>query len=310
MNRVACVLIAFMAVMAGCVTNGTEPTESPGPEQHAPGVFYSYAVGDYYEIYVALPEDYDEKGPQYPVIYLLDADWYFDGSNTRIPAGGVEKIVSRLAENGDIPDVILVGIGYCHGENNRGRDFLLSYTHFYKFLKDELIPFIDKAYNTSSEGRTLIGHSDGGFFTMYAFFQYGLHSPVFENFVAISGDFTKVGRCLFSEESYMYQRMKNGVLDVWLYMAVGEYEEDRFVTSNREMAERLRTREYAGFHIVSKKYRGLNHGSIVAPAIEDGLKWIFKGTESLTYYWSTLSRIGVPKGLYLAQQRERTVFSG
>jgi hypothetical protein len=80
----------------------------------------------------------------------------------------------------------------------------------------------------------------------------------------------------------MYQRMKNGVLDVWLYMAVGEYEEDRFVTSNREMAERLRTREYAGFHIVSKKYSGLNHGSIVAPAIEDGLKWIFKGTKSLT----------------------------
>ena len=263
----------ILVLILGCINNSPETPETPkNPEksQEAPGLFYSYSIGDYYEIYVSLPKTYNESS-QYPVIYVLDADWYFDGSHERLSHGGVVGIATRLAEKGEIPESILIGIGY-PGEIKRGRDFLTSYTHFYRFLKDELVPFIDKTYRTNKEGRTLIGHSDGGFFTTYALFRYP--DSVFTNFIAISGDFTKIDRYLFTEEISLYRRAR-GVLPVTVYIAVGDQEEQRFVTSNKKMAETLKMREYAEFNFSFKVYYGLHHGSVVGPAIEDGLLWIF-----------------------------------
>ncbi len=264
-------VVALILVGAGCISTPT-PTPAPENPQNAPGLFYSYAVGDYYNIYVGLPRSYSED-LKYPVIYLLDGDWYFDGSHWRIDRGGVHGIAARLAESGDMPDAIVVGIGYAK-ENQRGRDFLVSPVHFYRFLKDELIPFIDSTYSTSLEGRTLIGHSDGGFFTMYALFQYDPSDVVFSNFLSISGDFSKVDRYLYTEEISLYRRSQSE-LPVTLYLAVGKDEERRFVESNDEMTEKLTSRNYSGFRFKSIQYYGLHHGSVVAPAVEDGLKWIF-----------------------------------
>ncbi|MBU7017357.1 MAG: alpha/beta hydrolase [Theionarchaea archaeon] len=265
----------ILVLILGCVNTSPENPEialkNPEKSQEAPGLFYSYSMGDYYKIYVSLPRTYSEESSHsYPVIYVLDADWYFDGSHVRLSDDGVKGIVTRLAEKGEIPESILIGIGY-PGEIKRGRDFLTSYTHFYKFLTDELVPFIDKTYHTNG-GRTLIGHSDGGFFTMYALFRYP--DSLFTNFIAISGDFTKLDRFLFTEEISLSKRAA-GVFPVTVYMAVGDLEEARFVTSNREMAENLNMREYAEFCFTFKVYYGLHHSSVVGPAIEDGLLWIF-----------------------------------
>lgn len=265
----------IIVLISGCVNTSPETPEispkNPEKSQEAPGLFYSYSMADYYKIYVSLPKTYHEKNSQlYPVIYVLDADWYFDGSHVRLSNGGVKGIVTRLAENGEIPESIVIGIGY-PGEIKRGRDFLTYYTHFYKFLKDELVPFVDKTYHTKG-GRTLIGHSDGGFFTIYALFRYP--DSVFTNFIAISGDFTKLDRYLFTEEISLFKRAA-GVFPVTVYMAVGDQEEERFVTSNKKMAETLKKREYAEFYFTFKVYYGLHHGSVVGPAIEDGLLWIF-----------------------------------
>lgn len=275
-------VIALIMVSSGCISTPA-PTPAPVPEnpQNAPGLFYSYSVGDYYNIYVGLPKNYSED-LKYPVIYLLDGDWYFDGSHWRIDRGGVCGIVSRLAESGDMPEAVVVGIGYAK-ENQRGRDFLGAPVHFYKFLKDELIPFIDSTYSTNLEGRTLIGHSDGGFFTMYALFRYDPFDVVFSNFISISGDFSKVDRYLYTEEISLYRRLQ-GELPVTLYLAVGRDEEKRFVESNDEMAEKLTRRNYSGFHFKSIQYYGLHHGSVVAPAVEDGLKWIFSKNSLLNKF--------------------------
>lgn len=279
--------VIVVALFSGCITTPT-PTPSPGNPQNAPGLFYSYSVGDYYTIYVSLPGTYSDDSV-YPVIYLLDADWYFDGSHERIDKGGVKGIVSRLTENGDMPEVILVGIGYPE-ENQRGRDFLMAPVHFYRFLKDELIPFVDSEYNTNLEGRTLVGHSDGGFFTMYALFRYNPSDVIFTNFISISGDFSKVDRYLFTEEISMVNRVGN-VLPVTLYMAVGRQEEERFISTNDEMTEKLESRHYTGFRFKSKKYYGLDHGTVVSPAVEDGLQWIFHTTDSAPFWINPLESL-------------------
>jgi predicted alpha/beta superfamily hydrolase len=249
------------------------PGVNPGKAQNAPGIFYSYAVQDKFTIYVGLPTTYDpESSDQYHTIYLLDGDWYFDGSHWRMPDNGVKGIVRTLSYQGLIPESIVVGIGYPR-ENNRGRDFLWDYNNFYAFLINELIPFIDENYNTDVTGRTLIGHSDGAFFTLHAFFQCGKPDNPFTNFIAVSGDFTKINDVLFAEEMALHQRSR--VVPASLYMAVGGLEEVRFISSNRQMAEILGKRDYTDFRLIFKEYYGLNHSSIVSVAFQDGLLWIF-----------------------------------
>jgi enterochelin esterase-like enzyme len=241
--------------------------------------FDSEWIGGWRRIHISLPEGYDPLRPVgYPVIYLLDGDWYFDGSHWRLGDGGVVGITSRLAAAGDIPQVILVGIGYV-GDNNRGEDFLGGFYPFYRFLTEELIPFIDEEYHTDpSAGRTLIGHSDGGYFTLYAFFQSNmLPERPFRRFIAFSGDYTKNARHLFAEELGLNRQVGDGaVLDASLFLAVGGHEEGRFVDSNQQMAERLDGRRYQEFRFRYVEFGALNHSTIVAPAIRDGLRWVFE----------------------------------
>jgi enterochelin esterase-like enzyme len=260
-------------------TNTTIPTPRNLAEarRNTPGVFYSSHVGDHFQIYLQLPEGYDpEESTRYPVIYLLDGDWYFGGSQNRIGGGGVAGTVPTLNQSGQLPPIILVGIGY-PGENYRGRDFLVGVEKFYLFLQEELIPTIDERYNTDpSEGRTLIGHSDGGFFCIYAFFQTGLQpEPLFSNFITISGDYTKLGIMMNREEKLFERMQPANELNAKVFMAVGGREESRFIQSSKELAEVLESRDYAGFQIKYLYYEEHSHSTIVGPAIKDGLKWVF-----------------------------------
>ncbi len=239
--------------------------------------FYSDHVADRYMIYLSLPEGYDPQHPRgYSTIYLLDGDWYFDDSSWRIGDGGVEGIVTSLTRGGQIPKSIVVGIGYVD-KNQRGRDFLWQPERFYAFLTEELIPFIDAEYRTKAgSGRTLIGHSDGGYFTLYAFCQYEHGTNPFGRFIAVSGDFTKNDWFILREEGKLNRQIGDGgVIEGSLYMAVGDQEETRFVTSNQDLARRLESRGYQDLRFRSKTYRSEDHASVVTPAIWSGLLWVF-----------------------------------
>ncbi|MFX0090280.1 MAG: alpha/beta hydrolase-fold protein, partial [Candidatus Hodarchaeota archaeon] len=66
-------------------------------------VIYSDFVKDNFTMYVSLPADYNISSSQeYPVIYLLDGDWYF--SQARF-------IISKLITDRFMPPAILVGVG-------------------------------------------------------------------------------------------------------------------------------------------------------------------------------------------------------
>ena len=281
-------VIVVLVVLSGCV--GTAPSltsTAPNPEKsrNVPGLFYSSYVGDYFEIYVNLPASYDENRPEgYPVIYLLDADWYFDGSDVRLSNGGVKGIVTRLTENGSIPEVILVGIGYIYGENHRERDFLYPFDasvdnsgggeKFYSFLENELIPLIDAKFNTNTSERTLIGHSYGGYFTLYALLKYRPSHMLFTNFIAVSPvNYYHENYLPYREE--VMNRYLDGYLPLNLYMTGSSQESIAVQMSIKDMAERLALRNYRGFHFTFKKYYQLDNGTILGLSIEDGLTWIF-----------------------------------
>jgi hypothetical protein len=266
-------------ITTGIPTTPATTTTDPDPDRRIPGRFRSGEVDDEFEIYLDLPDGYADGGDHtYPVVYLLDADWYFDGSHWRLPEGLV-GIVGDLVRRGDLPPVILVGVGY-PGATQRARDFLAEPERFLGFLVRELIPVVDVRFRTDpSAGRILVGHSDGGFCTINALLSYGARpEPPFTGFVALSGDYGKQGLIWDAEERLYYRLYRDRRLEAAVYLAAGRLEESRFQSTGERLAELLEGRGYEGLRLEWRLYDDHGHSSIVGPGIRDGLKWVFEAS--------------------------------
>jgi predicted alpha/beta superfamily hydrolase len=126
---------------------------------------------DYY-VSVRLPNDYDENEASYPTIYVLDGGALFP-----LFAGYLNYL--NFAE--EVPPIILVGISY--GADNfadgnfRGTDYTApsperehygGAANFLTFLKEDVLPLIEKNYRSDSDRRVVFGHSLGGQFVLFA----------------------------------------------------------------------------------------------------------------------------------------------
>lgn len=141
--------------------------------------FYSKAMGETRQHWVALPLHYSDT-VDYPVIYVLDAEWRFDL---------VRHMAFDLGGNNIMEKAIIVGIPHIDWEFKRGIDLTFSHSRieydgevvdttwynssnsggaqkFYYYFLEELIPLIDSTYSTNQH-ETLIGHSYGGYFGGY-----------------------------------------------------------------------------------------------------------------------------------------------
>ena len=260
---------------------------NPNKEQNVPGLFYSHNVDDNYQIYIALPRNYNPSdSKRYPVIYLLDGDWYFDGSHWRIGKGGVKGIISNYVETGEMPEAILVAIGY-PSQNYRERDYLYPADpwfslssggglKFYSFIKDELIPKVDAEYKTNiTYGRTIIGHSHGAYFSLFSMIKSELNdTSLFKNFLLVSPTVFYYNEYLLNQE-FLLSEKTNGTLVINMRISVGEDELSILVHSYEQLKSRLLDRNYTGMNFDYQIYENKHHRSVVEPSFIDGLKWLF-----------------------------------
>jgi len=131
--------------------------------------FYSKTLKEDRVIWVSIPKGYAENSNKYPVLYVLDGQWYFHNASISL-----DWLSNR--QFGLIPQMIIVGIDT--GGKNRLND--LSPTKdkqmragggadkFYEFIKEELIPFIDYNYRTYNY-RVIAGASLSGLYPLYSF---------------------------------------------------------------------------------------------------------------------------------------------
>jgi len=152
---------------------------------------YSNSVKDSFSVFIRRPESYTQHTTKrFRVVYLLDANVYFD-------------LAAQVMKENKIEDAILVGVGYkdfLTMDSLRNRDYTFPKAaasdslvvsgggdKFLIFLMQELIPWIDHSYQTDSSNRTLMGHSLGGYFTLYALMDeiQTTHHTI-QNFVAAS----------------------------------------------------------------------------------------------------------------------------
>jgi uncharacterized protein len=146
---------------------------------------YSNTLKEYRTLYVQFPDSYNPNSERkYPVAYILDGEVFLP----------TVSVVQGFYSGGFFPEMVLIGIS---NHKNRTLDLTPSEiktkygmpfneksggaAHFYTFLEDELIPYVEKKYPVTNY-RTLIGHSYGGLFAIYTLLN---HPQLFANYLAI-----------------------------------------------------------------------------------------------------------------------------
>ncbi len=142
-------------------------------------IIYSKALKENRKIWIYTPDMTSQSlnpGKRYPVLYLLDGDAHF------FSTVGIIQQLSQANGNGVLPEMMVVAI-----ENtDRLRDLVpsadLNKTNsFIEFLSSELIPYIDKNYDTAPY-KLLVGHSLGG---LTAIDILTKHPELFNAYIAI-----------------------------------------------------------------------------------------------------------------------------
>lgn len=210
-------------------------------------IIHSSAVDYDYRISVALPLSYyTNTSRAYPVLYVLDPHLSF---------GTVTDVVRVGAVGSELPELIVVGIGYpgdiVAARALRERDYLIAPEPFLRFIQDELIPLVDTGYRTDPANRGIIGHSYGGDFVLYALFSA---PEIFSHYMAGSPDFLMVSAF---ERSYA---VDHTVLPAKVLLSIGE--RDASSSSERllgDFVKTLESREYDGLEITTLIFEGASH---------------------------------------------------
>jgi uncharacterized protein len=260
----------------------------------------SAAIDQDYLVSIALPFNYAEHPDKtYPVIYVLDANLYFG-----LVVDMVRAMNIRVPFCNELPDAIIVGLGYpandslaeSHAQvmHLRMRDFLPTRDegaenfiretfpvpnsvasggalHFLRFIQHEVIPLIESAYRVDAADRTLLGHSWGGLFALYALFQ---QPQLFQRQVVVSPDLPHGNGVLLNAEQHYAER--HSALAVRLYLAYGEPEVSDYERPFLEsFLSALRSRSYAGFTLTYQTFANCTHCDVIAPALQAGLIAVF-----------------------------------
>ncbi len=234
---------------------------------------YSNSLGEDRPFYVYLPENYKADGQPITVMYLLDGGSHFHHTSGIVPFMSKQKL---------IPEMMVVAIP---NTGKRTRDLtppgvkdertMQSFPTGGKadsllaFFERELIPYIDKTYNTSSF-RLLVGHSFGGLFAVHSM----VNQPtLFNAYIAISPS-------LWWDDQYLVDQTKSyfesgKYFEGFFYMTMGN-EGGSMLGGAMKLAALLEEHPTPNFKWDFQLMEEENHGTVPHRSTYDGLEFIFK----------------------------------
>lgn len=243
--------------------------------------------GIQYVLKVRVPEACRAEAVRCPAVYMLDAEYSF-------PL--VSVITEHLAQRSQLPDLVLVGIGYddvsTEGyRTNRTRDYTPVFVadggygaryqvqsggaaEFLDAIADTIIPHVEAHYPVDRDERTLVGHSYGGLFGAWTL---QTRPGLFANYVLVSPSlWYDDGRFLRSLQDSPPQT--DALTRV--YLAVGEYEEQpengrAMVTDLMAFDAALEAWDNPNVAHAMRVFDGETHASIFPAAISSGLRALF-----------------------------------
>lgn len=267
---IARALLAVAVVLAAAADAGAQAALTANLTSSVLGEVRAYTV--------RLPDGYArEPQRRYPVVYVLDGPPLDDHT-----AQGAKP----LAAAGQAPGLIVVGIPNMQ-RAGRARDFLPPFLkfarrdgspftggadRFLRFLREELVPRIERDYRTTRP-RLLVGHSLGAIFVSYSvgaapgFFDARFaHSPaIWRDEDAIAAD---LARSLASARG----------LGSFFYLSVGEKEGGGLGDGYAKLHTVLRAHAAAaGLRWKAEMTPGAVHETNVARATPSALRAYFSG---------------------------------
>lgn len=234
---------------------------------------YAAEIAQEYKISVQLPHGYHESGEPYPVLYVLDGDQFF---------GMVTDSVRLLQHAKEVPDLLIVGIGYGTDTAdhfiNRIRDYSPSPIEqfpfgggaepFRSFLLEEVIPLINATYHTNATNHTLMGASISGLFVLDTMLQ---HPSLFTQLIVSSPSlFWDNFRIRQLEAHYAQQHAD---LPVHLFLSVGAAEEMR--EDIQAFSTTLAERRFPGLTLHTATFADETHFSVQPVALMRGVRAIY-----------------------------------
>jgi predicted alpha/beta superfamily hydrolase len=226
-----------------------------------------------YRLYVAVPFGYADSTRTYPVVYIVDGDWYF----------ALSVSTARLLEAvGELPPMIIVGIGYggtvTSQRQRRWRDFtpaeektLPNSGHANAFLvdlRDAIIPHVESQYRVSAD-RAFVGHSLGGLFALHLM----MREPRLFGRV-VMGDpalWPANGAIWADEEAFRRKSTFRGRV----FVALSDLDGRRNPEDIQKLSTMLGRHSSADFAWVARTLPETSHQSSVAALIAAGLRWVF-----------------------------------
>jgi predicted alpha/beta superfamily hydrolase len=227
---------------------------------------HSANTNDDYEIIIRKPEGFSAE-KSYHIIYVADGS---------IKLGnyilGTDKSWAATVPKSCVI-VAIAHIGDWH--TKRSRDFIPSdaggysdknFGHaqkFYLFLKNELIPLINKKF-TKQKDKSFIGHSFSRLFCLYTLFQ---PDKLFDNHFAISPSvWANYRELLKIEENFS---KKNKTLAAKVMLQAGGLEVlNKVLSTTNEFYNTTKERNYAGYSVSFSTVNNANHFSMIKPGAD------------------------------------------
>ena len=257
------VSVLITLVFCSCSDTKNKNTNS----LHKEFALYSNVVKDLFQISVQLPVHYyDDTSTKYPVVYVLDANFHF-------PI--LSATMKQYELDGLLPPMILVGIGYKSFEQMdslRVRDYLYPASipsdemnavgggrNFYDFIAKQLVPNIDSGYKTEKNNRSLLGHSFGGYFSLYALLnQVENNQTVFKNFASASPSLWYNNFYLNQLTNKLSTRKNRDTLDI--FITAGGLEDSTWnILPVKTLADNITDANIEDVKFESKVYNNLEH---------------------------------------------------
>ncbi len=201
-----------------------------------------------------------------PVLYMMD------GESIAMVAG----IVDSSINNGDFPPMIIVGIANYKDERTNDltpttdQHFSTSKSGggelFLKFVKDEVIPFVNNEYKTSNE-KILFGHSFGGLMSAYSLMMY---PELFNSYVAVSPSLWWGNEFLLQKADSLF-KIKN-YTNKNIFISDGTEDPNfKFVPKFDSL---LQKNKKSGLEHKYVTYANETHNSQLFKATQDGIRFI------------------------------------
>lgn len=265
--------LAFLATFAPRAATCADGPNLPVPIQT--GTLESARVGETREFWVSLPDGYGETARRFPVVYMMDGDFNFNSGTI----GGLR----HAAQLGELPEFIVVGIK----NTNRSKDVFpeeVTYpdgskdggraNQYLDFIREELIPHVEKTYRTESY-RVLYGTSNTGFTAVHALFR----NPATANaYVAASATLSVPS--FLKEREELVRGFKGGKRQLALVM--GEHDLPTVIRLNAALKETIDSLAPAGLACRLAVVRNAEH--VPANSLIEGLRDLFVG-------WKVIQRL-------------------